>query len=139
MGSGNLKQSSALTKKLKKDNKTCLILSNFFKIEELEVLKSIFKDLCLTTCNKELLEKSSFMSFVKLPVKFIQGLLGKKVFCMFAKTLDGKLNFNEFCIALKTFCDSDREHFLKLFFKVCDFEDRQIIQKSDLEIIVYDI
>ena len=111
---------------------------NFHSEEiELETLNLIFLDLSLRNFSPSFLEKSSFLSFIKVPVRFIQGILGERLFNMTDIDKDGCILFPEFLHLCKGICSSDQNSFLTKFFKICDFSDDGVIDELELSAVVF--
>lgn len=99
--------------------------------QEYLMLKLIFRDLCLRGSNPNLLEKSNFTSFIKLP-----GILGENLYNISITNNNDYMDFKDFCYLLGEVCTEEPSEFSKNMFKICDLKNDKILDQEELKIMV---
>lgn len=83
------------------------------------------------------MEKSSFLSFINLPVNHSQGIVGDHVFDLLDINKDGLIEINEFLNILEACCRSDSKDIIRKFFTICDYDKDFRLSESEFLITVF--
>ena len=99
-----------------------------FRSDELQVLKSLFKNLAERSPGKTI-DKRTFLSFFPLP-----GLLGERVWATFDKKQNNVVDYDEFLIGLACFSRGNAKEKAKFLFSMYDLAGDGSIHKEELQV-----
>ena len=103
---------------------------------EVVALKLIFIDLAGRNHSKTHLSKLTFLKFFQLPVCYIQGMLGEKLFSEFDSDSEGRVNCYGFINQIKEYCRGEYHSVIKKFFDLCKYDQREFITHEELFFLV---
>jgi serine/threonine protein kinase/Ca2+-binding EF-hand superfamily protein len=106
--------------------------------EEIRYLAALFTDLSSRSSSNDALDKTTFLLFFPLPVRFIQGLWGERLFAGFDRRKAGKLTFDDFVAGLSICSKGTEEEKLRFLFGLYDLRQDGVIDRAELVAMVRD-
>ena len=102
----------------------------------MELLQHLFKDLALRNSAFDYIEKSTFLTFCKLPVWHKQGFLGERLFDLLAELEEFTLKLEKFTYILEIMCRADDKDSISIIFQLCDLENTKLLTLDSLKVLV---
>ena len=99
--------------------------------KEIHFLSLLFRELCIRNNSKRLLEKSTFLLFIPIPVKFIQGMIGERLFDFYDKDKDGYIEEETFIQIIEKFAKSEPSEVYQELFSLFDLNSDNVIYKQE--------
>lgn len=97
----------------------------------------LFNDLAKKSTG-ESINKDTFLSVYQLPVRFMKGLLGERLFSYFDTKKSGLLDFELFITGILYYSKSQLDRKQKIIFDLCDLKNDMMLDLAELLIIVMD-
>lgn len=112
--------------------KTPLCITYSVTIEEVTFLSHLYRELCIRNNSKSMLEKSTFLLLISIPVITNQGMLGERIFDFYDKNKDGYIDEDTFLHIIEKFSKCEAAEIYQELFVLCDLKSDNIVDKQEL-------